>query len=46
MGQNPQNKKYADVELIFRSAANVEKFMDLADIRGIRDAEQEFINEQ
>jgi len=45
MGGNPQNKRYADVELIFRNAANVEKFIELAERRDARSAEQEFINE-
>lgn len=45
MGANPQNKRYVDVELIFRNAANVEKFIELAERRDARAAEQEFINE-
>ena len=44
MGGNPQNKRYADVELIFRNASNVEKFMELAERRDSRDARNEFIN--
>lgn len=45
MGANPQNKRYVDVELIFRNAANVEKFIEFAERRDARAAEQEFINE-
>ena len=30
MGRNPNNKKYNDVELIFRNATNVEKFIEMA----------------
>ena len=41
MGNNPSQKKYNDVELIFRHAANVERFIGMADER---DAKQEFIN--
>lgn len=41
MGNNPSHKKYNDVELIFRHAANVERFIGMADER---DAKQEFIN--
>jgi hypothetical protein len=26
MGQNPQGKKYNDIELIFRNAQNIERF--------------------
>lgn len=44
MGSNPQNKRYADIELIFRNAANVEKFIDLAGQQTIQDARNEFIN--
>jgi len=42
MGHNPQNKKYCDVELIFRHADNVEKFIEMADQR---DARKEFLQE-
>ncbi len=45
MGGNPQNKRYVDVELIFRHAANVEKFMELAERRDSRDARNEFLND-
>ncbi len=45
MGENPQNKKYCDVELIFRHAENVEKFIALADTRSKKDARREFIEE-
>lgn len=41
MGNNPSGKKYNDVELIFRHAANVERFISMADER---DAKQEFID--
>jgi hypothetical protein len=41
MGNNPSNKKYNDVELIFRHAANVERFIAMTEQR---DAKQEFIN--
>lgn len=30
MGQNPQGKKYNDVELIFRNAQNIERFAGIA----------------
>jgi hypothetical protein len=30
MGQNPQGKKYNDVELIFRNAQNIERFAGMA----------------
>lgn len=43
MGDNPQGKRYVDVELIFRNAANVEKFIALAEKRDARDARQEFL---
>lgn len=43
MGDNPQGKRYVDVELIFRNAANVEKFIELADKRDARDARQQFL---
>lgn len=42
MGNNPRNKKYNDVELIFRSADNVERFMDMAKKR---DARAEFLSD-
>lgn len=40
MGDNPQRKKYNDVELIFRDADNVEKFIGMAEER---DARAEFL---
>jgi len=42
MGNNPQQKKYNDVELIFRSADNVEKFIEMANKR---DARTEFLSD-
>lgn len=42
MGNNPQQKKYNDVELIFRDADNVEKFIGMAEKR---DARAEFLND-
>ena len=41
MGKNPQQKKYNDVELIFRNAANVEKFISMAGERDSRDVARE-----
>ena len=41
MGDNPQQKKYNDVELIFRNAANVEKFISMAGERDSRDVARE-----
>lgn len=29
MGQNPQGKRYNDIELIFRNAQNIERFADM-----------------
>ena len=46
MGHNPQNKKYVDIELIFRNASNVEKFIDLANTRTTQDAANEFIHDK
>lgn len=35
MGQNPQGKKYNDIELIFRNAQNIERFAGMgSDRRG------------
>jgi hypothetical protein len=42
MGNNPRNRKYNDVELIFRSADNVERFMGMAEKR---DARAEFLKD-
>lgn len=42
MGNNPQQKKYNDVELIFRSADNVERFIAMAEKR---DARAEFLED-
>lgn len=42
MGVNPQQKKYNDVELIFRNADNVEKFIELSNKR---DARAEFLSD-
>lgn len=33
MGQNPQGKKYNDVELIFRNAQNIERFAGMGSDR-------------
>lgn len=33
MGQNPQGKKYNDIELIFRNAQNIEKFAGMGSDR-------------
>jgi hypothetical protein len=41
MGQNPGNKKYNDIDVIFRDCDKVEKFIELA---GQRDARNDFIN--
>lgn len=42
MGHNPRNKKYNDIELIFRHADNVERFITLSEQR---DARTEFLND-
>ena len=42
MGVNPQQKKYNDVELIFRHAENVERFINMAEKR---DARAEFLSD-
>lgn len=41
MGANPGNKKYNDIDVIFRDCDKVEKFIELA---GLRDARNDFIN--
>lgn len=33
MGQNPQGKKYNDIELIFRNAQNIERFAGMGSDR-------------
>ena len=41
-GQNPQNKRYDDISIIFNTADRIERFIELATKRS---AEQEFLNE-
>lgn len=41
MGKNPNQRKYNDVELIFRDADNVEKFAELGTTRDSREAARE-----
>lgn len=41
MGRNPSNKKYNDIDIIFRDCDKIEKFIELA---GLPDARADFIN--